>query len=109
MDEMDLKILKLLEKNGRMSHEDIGKNLNLSRPAIHQRISKLEQNNIIKGYSADIDWSRTGQVIRALIFINVQTKNFNAIMGSITSIEIEGLKIEQCFRITGQWCIMLNY
>jgi Lrp/AsnC family leucine-responsive transcriptional regulator len=108
MDEMDLKILKLLEKNGRMSHEDIGKNLNLSRPAIHQRISKLEQNNIIKGYSADIDWSRTGQVIRALIFINVQTKNFNAIMGSITSIEIEGLKIEQCFRITGQWCIMLK-
>jgi Lrp/AsnC family leucine-responsive transcriptional regulator len=82
--------------------------LNLSRPAIHQRISKLEQNNIIKGYSADIDWSRTGQVIRALIFINVQTKNFNAIMGSITSIEIEGLKIEQCFRITGQWCIMLK-
>ena len=59
MDEIDVKILKLLEFNGRMSHEEISKRLNLSRPAIHQRISKLEQNNIIKGYRTDINWSKS--------------------------------------------------
>lgn len=108
MDEMDIKILKLLESNGRMSHEEMSKRLNISRPAIHQRVSKLEQNNIIKGYSAEINWSKAGQVIRAFVFMNVRTQDFNAIMEQVINIKIEGLTIEKCYRITGQWCIMIK-
>lgn len=108
MDEMDIKILKLLESNGRMSHEEMSKRLNISRPAIHQRVSKLEQNNIIKGYSAEINWSKAGQVIRAFVFMNVRTQDFNTIMEQVINIKIEGLTIEKCYRITGQWCIMIK-
>jgi Lrp/AsnC family transcriptional regulator, leucine-responsive regulatory protein len=108
MDEMDMKILELLESNGRMSHEEIGKRLNLSRPAIYQRVSRLEQNKIIKGYGTEIDWSKTGQGIRAVVFMNVRTKDFSAIMKKINNIDIEQLNIEKCYRITGQWCIMLQ-
>ncbi|MGB7605353.1 MAG: AsnC family transcriptional regulator [Lutisporaceae bacterium] len=108
MDELDIKILELLESNGRMSHEEMGKRLNISRPAIHQRVSKLEQNNIIKGYSTEINWSKAGQVIRAIVFMNVRTQDFNAIMEQVINIKIEGLTIEKCYRITGQWCIMLK-
>lgn len=108
MDEMDVKILELLEIHGRLSHEEISKRLNISRPAIHQRVSKLEQNKIIKGYSAEIDWSVAGQVIRAIVFMNVRTKDFKAIMERVINIKIEGLNIEKCYRITGQWCIMLK-
>lgn len=108
MDEMDIKILELLENNGRMSHEEIGKRLNISRPAIHQRVSKLEQNGVINGYRTEINWSKTGQGIRAIIFINVRTKDFNGIMEQVVNIRIEGITIEKCYRITGQWCIMLK-
>lgn len=108
MDEMDIKILKLLESNGRMSHEEMSKRLNISRPAIHQRVSKLEQNNIIKGYSAEINWGKAGQVIRAFVFMNVRTQDFNTIMEQVINIKIEGLTIEKCYRITGQWCIMIK-
>lgn len=52
-----------------MSHEEMGKRLNISRPAIHQRVSKLEQNNIIKGYSTEINWSKAGQVIKVLKYL----------------------------------------
>ncbi|MEL7564754.1 MAG: AsnC family transcriptional regulator [Dehalobacterium sp.] len=108
MDEIDMKILELLENNGRLSHEEIGKRLNMSRPAIHQRISKLEQNGTIMGYHTEINWSKAGQGIRALIFINVRTSDFNKIMEQITNVRIAGLTIEKCYRITGQWCIMLR-
>lgn len=108
MDDMDIKILELLENNGRLSHEEIGKRLNISRPAIHQRVSKLEQNGIIKGYSTEIDWVKVGQGIRAIVSINVRTSDFNAIMDRVINIKIEGLTIEKCYRITGQWCIMLK-
>lgn len=108
MDDMDMKILELLENNGRMSHEEIGKRLNISRPAIHQRVSKLEQNEIIRGYSTEINWSKVGQGIRAIVFINVRTSDFKTIMEKVINIKIEGLTIEECYRITGQWCIMLK-
>ncbi len=108
MDETDIKILELLENNGRLSHEEISKRLNMSRPAIHQRVSKLEQNNIIKGYNTEINWSKAGQGIRAIVFINVRTSDFNGIMEQVINLKIEGLTIEKCYRITGQWCIMLK-
>lgn len=108
MDEMDFKILELLEHHGRISHEEIGKRLNISRPAIHQRVSKLEQKGIINGYSTIIDWSKTGQVIRAFVSINVRTNDFNKIINKIAQININGLTIEECYRVTGQWCIILK-
>lgn len=108
MDNLDLKILKLLEHNGRLSHEEIGKQLNMSRPAIHQRISKLEASGVIKGYTAEIDWGAAGQGIRAFIFMNVKTTDFNELMNRVLAIHVEGLQIEQCYRITGQWCMMLR-
>ncbi len=46
--------------------------------------------------------------IRALIFVNVHTKDFNEIMERIVQIQIPGLTVEKCYRITGQWCIMLK-
>lgn len=69
MDELDLKILKLLEQNGRLSHEEIGKLLHLSRPSVHQRVAKLEKNGIIKGYRGLVDWSRLDQKIKVVISV----------------------------------------
>lgn len=108
MDEMDFKILELLEQNGRISHEEVGKRLNISRPAIHQRVNKLEDKGIILGYRTNIDWSKTGQVIKAFISINIRTNDFNKILKKISMIDIEGLVIEECYRVTGQWCIILK-
>lgn len=108
MDETDIKILELLELNGRMSHEEISKHLNMSRPAIHQRISKLEHTGVIKGYNTIIDWSKANQGIRAIVLVKVKTSDFNKMMEEIVNLKIEGLTIEKCFRITGQWCIMLQ-
>ncbi len=108
MDSIDIKILELLEHNGRMSHEEIGKRLNMSRPAIHQRVSRLEESGVIKGYAAEINWSKANQGIRAFVFMNVRTSDFNRIMQRVIDLQIEGLSIEKCYRITGQWCIMVR-
>jgi len=108
VDDIDIKILRVLEKEGRITHEEISKRLNLSRPAIYQRVTKLEQTGVIKGYKTDIEWSKAGQPLRALVFISVKTSDFNSLMDEIVSLDIKGLDIEECLRITGQWCIMLR-
>ena len=108
MDILDKQILNILHKNGRITHEEISKQLNMSRPAIHQRISKLEQQGIIEGYRTKINWSKLGYSISAYISLKVKTTDFYKLMNDIVNIKIENVVIEECHRATGTWCIILK-
>jgi len=66
MDSLDMQIIECIEKEGRISHEELSKRLNLSRPAIHNRINKLEEQEIISGYKATINWLKLGYTTNAL-------------------------------------------
>ena len=55
MDCVDEKILKLLQKNARMTLKDISAQVYLTSPAVSARIDKLEQAGIIEGYHAQIN------------------------------------------------------
>lgn len=54
-DEIDIKILNLLRKNARMSYSEIGEEVGLSRVAVKNRITALEEKKIITGYHAEIN------------------------------------------------------
>ena len=58
MDRTDRKILDILEENGRMSFQNIGDALGISRVAAKKRVAKLEESGIIRGYHAEIDWRK---------------------------------------------------
>lgn len=108
MDELDLKILKLLEQNGRLSHEEIGKLLHISRPSVHQRVAKLEKNGIIKGYRGLVDWSRLDQKIKVVISVKVVSRHFQEVADKIVETEIPGVALMECLRMAGEWCMMLK-
>lgn len=108
MDELDLNILKLLEQNGRLSHEEIGKLLHISRPSVHQRVAKLERSGIIKGYRGLIDWSRLDQKIKVVISVKVVSRHFQEVADKIVEMEIPGVTLMECLRMAGEWCMMLK-
>jgi len=54
MDDLDIKIINIISNNARISHEEISRILHMSRQAIHQRIKKLEENGVIKGYKSKV-------------------------------------------------------
>ena len=58
LDEKDLKILNALLKNSRTSTTRISESMKISNVAVQQRISKLEKQGIIKGYTAVIDYTK---------------------------------------------------
>ena len=58
MDSTDRKILDILEEKGRMSFQNIGDVLGISRVAAKKRVAKLEERGIIQGYHAEIDWRK---------------------------------------------------
>ncbi|WP_393971354.1 Lrp/AsnC family transcriptional regulator [Oxyplasma meridianum] len=59
-DEIDLKLLRMLIKNGRATNKEMARNINLSEPATKQRVEKLIKRGYIKGFTAKIDHSRLG-------------------------------------------------
>ncbi|MDF2926175.1 MAG: transcriptional regulator [Paenibacillaceae bacterium] len=108
MDEIDLKIIQLLEENGRLSHEEIGKLLHISRPTVHQRVGKLEKAGVLRGYRAIVDWRKLEQKIKALIFVKIKCQNFSEIVSEIVAMDIPGTTILECQRLAGEWCMMLK-
>lgn len=69
IDEHDEAILKLLQKDARhLSSGDISDESELSASGVRKRIQKLEESNVIKGYSADVDYEKSGYPIRMILF-----------------------------------------
>ena len=72
---MDLKILKLLNKNGRMSHADIATATGISEAAVTAEVKRLEEEGLIRGYKAVIDWDRLDSAyVSAIIELKVTPK-----------------------------------
>jgi Lrp/AsnC family leucine-responsive transcriptional regulator len=69
VEEQDLRILRLLSADGRMSFTDLGKATGLSTSAVHQRVKRLEQRGLIKGYGATIDYDLMGLPLTAFVSI----------------------------------------
>lgn len=60
LDKVDLKILKNLQDNGRMTNVELAKDVGISAPPCLRRVRALEGNGLIKGYHAKIDASALG-------------------------------------------------
>lgn len=69
MEKTDQRLVELLRGDGRMSFTDLGKGLGLSTSAVHQRVRRLEERGVIKGYAATVDHALIGLPMTAFISI----------------------------------------
>lgn len=73
-DAVDRSILQILLDDGRASHASIAKRVGLSAPAVGDRVRKLEQSGVIRGYHADVDPQALGLGIAAFVAITPQPR-----------------------------------
>jgi DNA-binding Lrp family transcriptional regulator len=69
LDEIDIQLLNLLQKDGRITNADLAKAVGLSAPSVLQRVRALEQSGIIRQYVTLLDPEKLGRKLTA--FINV--------------------------------------
>ena len=69
VEDKDRLILRLLARDGRMSYTDLGKATGLSTSAVHQRVKRLEQRELILGYGATVNHAEMGLPLTAFISI----------------------------------------
>jgi Lrp/AsnC family leucine-responsive transcriptional regulator len=104
MDNIDRKILKLLQKNARTSLKTIAEKTFLSSPAVSARIEKLEKDGIISGYHAAIDPMKLGYHILAFINLNVVPEDKPKFYDYVESVP----NVLECNCVTGEYSMLLK-
>ena len=99
MEEIDRQILQLLTTDGRMSFTDLGKATGLSTSAVHQRVRRLEQRGVIKGYAAVVDAEAVGLPLTAFISV---TPLDPAAPDDVPERLADILEIEACHSVAGE-------
>ena len=107
MDTTDTAILRILQRNGRVSHEEIARQVHLSRPAVHERIRRMEQEGVIRSYSADIDGTAVGLPLTAFIWLRtiLPCKPIGLTVMEMTD---DSVLIQECHRVAGEWCMLVK-
>jgi DNA-binding Lrp family transcriptional regulator len=90
IDDVDSAILYALQEDARdMSSGDIAERTGTSDSTVRKRIQRLESDGVIKGYSADVDYQRSGYPLRMLLFCTASIPERGELIPEI--LEIDGV------------------
>jgi Lrp/AsnC family transcriptional regulator, regulator for asnA, asnC and gidA len=81
---LDVEILRALQSDARSSYRDIARQLKISVGTVHSRVKKLEEAKVIRGFSVDIDYSKLGYDITALILLQAKGKHLRDVETKIS-------------------------
>ena len=104
LDETGWRILQALQENARLSFSELGQRVGLSSPAVAERVRRLEDAGIIKGYRAEIDTTKVGYPITAIIRAQAQGDRCSRISASVRDIP----EVLECYRVTGSDCLIMR-
>ena len=107
MDDIDRKIVRLLAQDGRLSHKQLAQAVNLARPTVHERVKRLEQQGVIRGYHAQVNWAAMGYPMTALIWICSRAKSDDA-AAALLQLGTQDAIVDVCHGVTGEWCFLLQ-
>ncbi len=95
----DLRILEVLQRDGRRAYADLGADAGISGPSAHERVKKLEARGVITGYTATVDPVAAGFSILAFCWL---TQAPGTIATDITPELAAVGEIEECHHIAGE-------
>src|SRR5262245_8556505 len=105
LDLIDYRLVDILQRNAHATQSDIATEVGLSQPSVAERIRKLEQENIILGYSARINARKLGKDISAFIGVAIVHPKFNKNFAK-TILNIP--EVLECHHVTGQDSYLLK-
>lgn len=104
VDDVDRRILEQLQTEGRLSLAELGRRVNLSPPAVGERVQRLERDGVITGYHARVDPRAIGYPVSAVVRVAPASGSLQR----IREIARESPEVVECHRITGEDCFFLK-
>jgi Lrp/AsnC family leucine-responsive transcriptional regulator len=105
LDDIDRKILALLQHDARMTNAAIAAEVGLTAPSVFERVRKLEQRGVIRGYTIQVDPAALGKIMTAFIRLTVAyderyAAGIQALRGDPDVLE--------CYHVAGEDCLLVK-
>ncbi|WP_218841858.1 Lrp/AsnC family transcriptional regulator [Winogradskyella ursingii] len=104
MDNQNWKILKFLQQNSRMSNAEIGRRIGMSSPAVAERIKKMEDAEVIEGYTTFVSPFEVGYQLKALVTLRAFMGMLKPFLEKVKTYD----EVVNCYRITGNENIVME-
>ncbi|MBF8148313.1 Lrp/AsnC family transcriptional regulator [Winogradskyella sp. F6397] len=104
IDSLNWKILKCLQQNARMSSAEIGRRVGITSPAVSERIKKMEDAEIIQGYTTFVSPFEAGYQLKALITLRAFMGMLKPFLEKVKTYD----EVVNCYRITGNENIVME-
>ena len=101
MDKVDLKILKILQQNSKITNLELSKKIGLSPAPTLERVKKLENSKIIESYHAVVNPQAIGLSVKTFVLVSLAWQKENALNNFLDKIK-EISEITECYIITGE-------
>ena len=102
LDEIDRHILRIVQRDGRISNANLAKRINLSPAATHKRLRRLERQDVIEGYGARINLEKLGNKLLCYINISLQMHSSEELMRFRKALQ-EMPEVLECSFVTGEF------
>jgi Lrp/AsnC family leucine-responsive transcriptional regulator len=104
LDEINRRLLEELQADARVTIAELGRRINLSAPAVADRVQRLERAGVITGYHAEVDPKSIGFPIAAVVRVRPTTRQLQ----KIPELAREIPEVVDCLRITGEDCFFVK-
>jgi Lrp/AsnC family leucine-responsive transcriptional regulator len=104
IDSLNVKILKCLQLNARLSNAEIGRQVGISSPAVSERIKKMEDVGIIEGYKTIVSPFEIGYQLKAIITLRAFMGKLKPFLEKVKTYD----EVINCYRITGDENIVME-
>ncbi|MEP6616074.1 MAG: Lrp/AsnC family transcriptional regulator [Ginsengibacter sp.] len=107
LDNKDLAILQLLQKNARITVKEISEKMHLSTTPVHERIKRMEASGVIKQYATLVDHTKVKKGLMVICYVSLKQHSKNAGAKFIRSMN-ELNEVIECYSISGEFDFMLK-
>lgn len=104
LDAINRRLLQELQVDARVTMAELGRRINLSAPAVAERVQRLERAGVITGYRAEVDPKAVGFPIAAVVRVRPTTRQLQKIPELARDIP----EVVDCHRITGEDCFFVR-
>ena len=106
LDRISWKIIEELQEDGRLSWAELGRRVGLTTPAVAERVHRLEEQGVIRGFHADISLERLGLPI--LIFVRLSMSGAESVVRTFQAQVLKWMEVLECHRVTGSDSFILK-
>jgi Lrp/AsnC family transcriptional regulator, leucine-responsive regulatory protein len=105
LDEVDQALIALLSENARLPTAELARSVGLSAPSVAERLRRLEEDGVVKGYRVEIDPKALGYTLTAIVRIRPLPGQLHA----VEKLLVESAEVVECDKVTGDDCYVARY